>query len=295
MANTLNVNSLPEYIEQHKDELFVKSVVGAKTLDYIEIMAGVKHKAALNYLNSTVELAEGSCGWNPRGEDTFSQRTIEVRPLSVQKEFCWLDFKNYYMNYQLQFEAGRQTLPFEAKIAESNMNAIKEALEKAIWQGSGVIEGFIGQLEGTGEVDKVDFADGQTTTAKVDAVVAKLKARALAKGVYLFMSYTDFRNYVNEQNANCCANRPIIDAASESITYVGDSRITIVPVMGLEDTNKMVAAPADGLVYGTDIEGSDSVYEMRYDAKERKFDFDVLFNAGTAVKYPEEVVLGRQV
>lgn len=294
MANTLNVNSLPEYIEQHKDELFVKSVVGAKTLDYIEIMPGVKHKEALNYLDSTVELAEGGCGWNPAGSDTFSQRTVEVKPLSVQKEYCWLDFKNYWMNYQLLFEAGRQTLPFEEKIAESNMNAIKEALEKAVWQGNTVIEGLLAQIDAESDTVKVSFSDGQTATSKVDAVVNAIPTKALAKGVRLFMSYADFRSYVAEQNANCCANRSIIDAANEELKYVGDSRITIIPVLGLEGTNKMVAAPADGLVYATDINGSDSVYEMRYDAKERKFDLDVLFNAGTAVKYPEQVVIGRQ-
>lgn len=293
MANTLNVNSLPEYIEQHKDELFVKSVVGAKTLDYIEIMPGVKHKEALNYLDSTVELAEGGCGWNPAGSDTFSQRTVEVKPLSVQKEYCWLDFKNYWMNYQLLFEAGRQTLPFEEKIAESNMNAIKEALEKAVWQGNTVIEGLLAQIDAESDTVKVSFSDGQTATSKVDAVVNAIPTKALAKGVRLFMSYSDFRSYVAEQNANCCANRSIIDAANEELKYVGDSRITIIPVLGLEGTNKMVATPADGLVYATDIEGSDSVYEMRYDAKERKFDLDVLFNCGTAVKMVDEVVIGR--
>lgn len=293
MANTLNVNSLPEYIEQHKDELFVKSVVGAKTLDYIEIMPGVKHKEALNYLDSTVELAEGGCGWNPAGSDTFSQRTVEVKPLSVQKEYCWLDFKNYWMNYQLLFEAGRQTLPFEEKIAESNMNAIKEALEKAVWQGNTVIEGLLAQIDAESDTVKVSFSDGQTATSKVDAVVNAIPTKALAKGVRLFMSYSDFRSYVAEQNANCCSNRSIIDAANEELKYVGDSRITIIPVLGLEGTNKMVATPADGLVYATDIEGSDSVYEMRYDAKERKFDLDVLFNCGTAVKMVDEVVIGR--
>ena len=42
----INVNALPEYIEVNKDELFVKAVAGTKTLDYIEVMGGVKGKAA---------------------------------------------------------------------------------------------------------------------------------------------------------------------------------------------------------------------------------------------------------
>lgn len=293
MANTLNVNSLPEYIEQHKDELLVKAIAGAKTLDYVEIMLGVKHKDALNYIDSTVEIAEGACGWNPQGEDTFTQRYIEVNPLSVQKEFCWLDFKDYFMNYQLQFEAGRATLPFEQKIAESNLNAIKAELEDEIWNGGAIGDGFLAQVAADGANDKVEFAEGATITAKVDAMVAALTAGMLKKGVNIFMSLSDYRSYILEANAGCCAGRPVIDAASADIKYVGDSRITLVPVAGLEGTGKMVAATPDALVYGTDIENSENVYEMRYNAREKKFEFDVLFNGGTAVKYVDEVILGE--
>lgn len=294
MANTLNVSSLPEYINQNSDELFVKSVVGAKTLDYVEIMPNVKHKDALHYLDSTVELAEGACGWNPAGTDTFSDRYIEVKPISIQKEFCWLDMKEKYMNHQLNFEAGRETLPFEQKIAESNVEAIKKAVELMVWQGNAAVgvDGFLAQIAAEDSAVKVTFAEGQTIVDKVDAVVAAIPAAALQKGVNVFMGLTDYRNYIVALNSTCCANRPIIDAASATIAYSGDSRVTIVPVLGLEGTNKIVASPADGLVYGTDIEGSESVYRLWYDEKERKFDFDVLFNGGTAVKLPDQVVLG---
>lgn len=295
MANTLNVNTLPEYIEAHKDELLVKAIAGGKTLDYIEIMAGVKHKDALNYLDSEVVLGSAECGWNPQGSDTFTQRYVEVKPVSVQKEFCWLDFKNYFMNYQLRFEAGRETLPFEQKLAESNMAAIQSAVETLIWDGEDSlgIDGLVKQAEAEDAVVDVTFAEGETTISKVDKIVAALPARSLKKGVNIFMSVTDFRNYVAEQNASCCANRPIVDAASDTLKYVGDSRITLIPVEGLEGVGAMVASPADGLVYATDIEGSDNVYKMLYDEKEDKFLFKVLFNAGTAIKFPDEIVLGK--
>ncbi len=294
-ANTITLDSLTEYVNEHRDELLTKAIAGAKTLDYIELMAGVKHKDALNYLDSTVVLADGSvCGWNPAGDDTFTQRVIEVFPVSVQKEFCARDFKNYYMNHQLNFAAGRETLPFEQKIAESNMDAIKKAVENLIWNGDEDlgIDGFLAQIADDGTISPVEFAEGTTTIAKVDAMVAALPVEALAKGVNIFMSYTDFRAYVAEQNASCCANRPIIDAAAEDLKYVGDSRITLVPVAGLEGTDSMVAASADALVYGTDIEDSENIYEMFFDKKEGKFLFNVLFNAGTAIKWVDEVVLG---
>ena len=65
MANTLTISGLTDYVEQKRDELFVKSVAGAKTLDYVEIYPNVKYKESLNYLDSTVVLADGSvCQWH---------------------------------------------------------------------------------------------------------------------------------------------------------------------------------------------------------------------------------------
>lgn len=291
----LNVNTLPDYIEVNKDELFVQGVAGAKTLDYVELMPNVKGKAALNYLNSTVVLADGSeCGWNPQGDDTFTQRYMEVKPISIQKEFCWKAMKDKWMNYDLNFAAGRETLAFEAKIAESNTNAIKKEVEKMVWQGNEAvgIDGFIKQLTGETAVVKATYA-ADDIVATVDDVVAVIPAIALEKGVTLFLSHTDFRKYITALNAQCCANRAIIDAAVAELVYAGDSRIKIVPVAGLEGAAAIVAASADALVYGTDIEGSEGTYRMFYDAKESKFLFEVLFNAGTAIKFPNEVVIAK--
>lgn len=294
MANTLT-NSLPDYIENKKDELFVKAVASTKTLDYIEIMPSVKYKENLNYLDSTVVLADGSeCGWNPQGTDTFSARTIEVHPVTVQKEFCWKELRKTYANYQLNFEAGRETLPFEEKIAQSQIAAINKEVEKGIWQGitAAHVDGFLAQMAADSAVIDVAFTQLTDIVAKVEAVIAAIPAGALEKGVNVFLSWTDFRAYVKAINAECCANRGIVDANVTDLIYAGDSRIKLVPVAGLEGTNKIVAAPYDALVYGTDIEGSEGVYRFFYDVKESKFLFEVLFNMGTAIKWSDEVVLG---
>lgn len=288
----INVNALPEYIEVNKDELFVKAVAGTKTLDYIEVMGGVKGKAALNYLDSTVVLGDGeNCGWNPQGEDTFSQKYIETKLIAINKEFCWKTLRNKWLNYDLSIAAGRETLPFEQKIAESNMAAIKKEVEKMVWQGNETVglDGLLAQMADDEAVVKV--SGGTDTVEKVEAVIAAIPGAALEKGVNVFLSWTDFRAYVAAKNASCCGNMPIIDAAVAELVYAGDSRIKLVPVAGLEGTGKIVAATYDALVYGTDIEDADAIYRMWFDEKEDKFMFKVLFSAGTAVKYSDEVVL----
>lgn len=292
-ANTLSVTGLTDYVKQNKDQLFIKSALGAKTLDYVEIMTDVKGKEALHYLDSEVVFQKAACGWNPQGSDEFSERYIETVPIEIEKEFCIFDFEKKIYAWDIAYQAGRESLPVEEKLAESNVNAINDALENLLWAGDDTlgISGFVPSIREEGE--SVSFESGQTVSEKVNAMVAGLTADMLKKGVNIFMSMTDFRNYVLESNSTCCANRPILDAASESIIFAGDSRIKLVPVAGLEGMDVMVAATPDALVYATDIEDSQSVYRMFLDEKENKVLFHVLFRAGTAVKFPDEVVLGE--
>lgn len=288
----INVSTLPEYIQENRDELFVKAIASTKTLDYIESMLGVKGKAALNYLNSTVVLADGeSCGWNPQGDDTFTQKTVETKLVAVNKEFCAKQMRSKWMSYDLSLAAGRENLPFEQKIADSNVAAIKKAVEKLIWQGDTTLglDGLLKQINTEAGAIKVN--GGTTILEKIGKVIAAIPAGALEKGVNVFMSYTDFRSYVEAKNAECCGNMPVIDANVDYLVYAGDSRIKLVPVAGLEGTDKIVAAPYDALVYATDVEDSEGIFKMWFDEKEDKFLFKVLFTAGTAVKYADETVI----
>ena len=288
----INVSALPEYIQENRDELFVKAIASTKTLDYIESMLGVKGKAALNYLNSTVVLADGeSCGWNPQGDDTFTQKTVETKLVAVNKEFCAKQMRSKWMSYDLSLAAGRENLPFEQKIADSNVAAIKKAVEKLIWQGdTGLgIDGLLKQIKAEESAVKVN--GGTTILEKIGKVITAIPAGALEKGVNVFMSYTDFRSYVEAKNAECGGNMPVIDANVDYLVYAGDSRIKLVPVAGLEGTDKIVAAPYDALVYATDVEDSEGIFKMWFDEKEDKFLFKVLFTAGTAVKYGDETVI----
>ena len=288
----INVSTLPDYIQANRDELFVKAIASTKTLDYIESMLGVKGKAALNYLNSTVVLADGeSCGWNPQGDDTFTQKTVETKLVAVNKEFCAKQMRSKWMSYDLSLAAGRENLPFEQKIADSNVAAIKKAVEKLIWQGDTTLglDGLLKQINTEAGAIKVN--GGTTILEKIGKVIAAIPAGALEKGVNVFMSYTDFRSYVEAKNAECCGNMPVIDANVDYLVYAGDSRIKLVPVAGLEGTDKIVAAPYDALVYATDVEDSEGIFKMWFDEKEDKFLFKVLFTAGTAVKYPDETVI----
>ena len=77
------------------------------------------------------------------------------------------------------------------------------------------------------------------------------------------------------------------------LSLIGDSRVKIIPVSGLIDDSKVqvVAATPDALVYATDIENSENEFRWFRDEKEGTENLEVLFLAGTAVRYADEAQL----
>lgn len=296
MATTLSVTGLTDYVNVHRDELLAKATAGSKTLRYVDVLPNIKYKDSIPYLDSTVVLADGStCSWDPDGADVFSERFIETHAVKVNKEWCWKEFEKKFANYLLNWEAGREpeNLPFEQKIADTNMGKVQEEVEIMLWSGNTAIgvTGFIADVNAEGE--KVTGVSSSSSAEDIiNAVVAKCQAnKAIKKGFNIFMSHELFTAYINAQNAVCCANRQIIDAAVEELVYAGDSRIKLIPVEGLDGSRYVIAGTPDALVYGTDLEGSENVYKVWYSEDDDKFKFRVLFRAGTALRWPDETII----
>ena len=292
MANTTTINApLNDYVNVHRDELIVKASATFATLPYIDKMYGVKYKDTLAMLDSSVVFKDGSaCGWDPAGSDTISPITIQDFPVVIQKTFCGKDFRKSFANYELNWKAGGVKVPFAEAFINSNLQAISEELEKLVWKGNSTIgiDGFLKQLD-----SKKKTLTGTTASERIEEVVKGLTDRMLKKGVNIFVSPALFREYIAEQNANCCANRSVIDAAVATLSYVGDSRVKIIPVSGLIDAAKVqvVAATPDALVYATDLENSENEFRWFRDEKDGSENLEVLFLAGTAVRYADEAQL----
>lgn len=297
MASNLVLSGLPDYVKVHSDELLVKSTLDFRTARYVDIMPNVKFKDSIPTLDSTIEVQDGAaCGFNPSGTDTFGERFVSTVAAKVEKQWCAKDWEKKYGNYQLLWEAGRETLPFEEKLTNSQLNLIQERIEEIVWQGDATIgvDGFIKNIEDESALTiSVSAVTSATSISDaIDAVVAAVPEAAIKKGVNVFLSTGNLRKYILAQNAVCCGNRPVQDAAAETIGYIGDSRVTLVGVYGIGDAT-IVAASKDALVYATDIENAENRYDLWFDRKDETFDFRVLWRMGTALRYPEEVVIAQ--
>lgn len=294
MATTVTISGsvISDYVNVHKDELLTKATLDARTLRFLDIMPNVKYKDVIPTLDSTVTLQDGSqCGFNPTGSDLFGEKTIETVALKSEKSYCWKDFEKSWANYLLLWEAGRESMSYEEKIANHNLGLVQEAIEEMVWQGdsglsfTGIIELATDASASTIEVTGVTSAS--TIGEAVDAVVAAMPMSALKKGVNVFLSYENLRKYILEENKACCSRDPR-DAASDEISYIGDSRVTLVAVNGIGQ-DYVFGAAKDAIVYATDLEDASNVYRMWFNEETEKFNWRVLFRAGIAFRYDDEV------
>lgn len=288
MANSYVVSSLPEYVEQRREELIAKSVMGAKTLDYINLQTGVKGPTALNLIDFDIQLQDDACGWNEAGTSTLTQRIIDAKPFRVNMAVCDKNLYGTWAQYQVKVAAGKvaSDLPFEQDFVNGVLNGIQERVEELIWQGdksnAGEFDGFLTIL-GT--------ATSATGTTKMDLVseaYAALPCAVAGKSdVVIFVSCATFRAWMTELvAANLYHYDPKEASAMEYMLPGANVRVIAVP--GMAD-DKAVAGRLSNFFYGTDLESDMETFDLWYSKDNREFRIDVSFIAGVQIAYPSEV------
>lgn len=314
MANTNpEIKAVQDYIDQNSRELVAKSVLEPMSTKLFSIQTGVKAETAINLLDVSVEFGDGTqCGWDPKGSDTISQRTIKPGFMKVEKVFCQKNFLNTFANYLANVAAGRETLPFEEYFIDANIKAIGAELEKAIWNGDvdsdttnlsyfdGLFKILKAEVE-LGTTQNVYDAVAQNTMLKrVWAVYMAIGDEWIDNAV-IYMSKQDYRTLVKEmidsnqfhygQNIN---DYPTIEDGSMQMILPGTTTL-IKAVDGMKhaanETGVIVAMDPKHTVFGVDFESDASTARFWFSEDNDEFRMRVNFSAGVQVALPSEVVV----
>ena len=288
MANSYVVSSLPEYVEQRREELIAKSVMGAKTLDFINLQTGVKGPTALNLIDFDIQLQDDACGWNEAGTSTLTQRIIDAKPFRVNMAVCDKNLYGTWAQYQVKVAAGKvaSDLPFEQDFVNGVLNGIQERVEELIWQGdasnAGEFDGFLTIL------GSATSATGTTKMDLISEAYAALPCAVAGKSdVVVFVSCATFRAWMTELvAANLYHYDPKEASAMEYMLPGANVRVIAVP--GMAD-DKAVAGRLSNFFYGTDLESDMETFDLWYSKDNREFRIDVSFIAGVQIAYPSEV------
>ena len=302
MANSYNVSSLPNYVEQHREELIAKSVLGAKSAYMLSLQTGVKGPTALNLIDSTIAFGNGAaCGWNEAGSTTLSQAILTPAALKVNMAICDKTLLAKWANYLVRVEAGKTDadLPFEKEFIDSVLKGVKAGVERMIWQGDSTssaqteFDGFLTILGATGSTAvAVSGTSAETAYSFIKKVAAAIPAAAVAEDTVIFVGEDMYRSYMQDLvSANLYHYDP---KQGENEYMLPGTAIRVVGVAGLNGTSKAVAGRLSNMFYGINLEDGEEIFDLWYSKDNREFRFAIEFVAGVQVAFQNEIVLGTK-
>lgn len=294
------VDELKGYVDESRESLIAKAVLGGKTIGLIDLMGGVKGTTALHVLNTDVELQDASeCGWNPTTTNEITKKTVEPLYLGVQAEWCEKNFLGTYAAYRLKTAAGQKNLPFAEDFMADIVAHVNEKLEKMVWQGDSSNTGateFDGILKIAEDANAttVNFAQGTSVWSAIKDVYLAVPEEAMKDDLAIFVGAGTFRAFIQELvAANLYHYNPNDDPMSYSLPGTNTKVIAVNGLNDVEDNDIIFAARRSNLVYVTDMLDDKEKLEFWYSEDDRVFRLDIEFMAGVGIIWPDEVVVGK--
>ena len=297
----INTSELTSYVNDNRNQLISKAVLGAKSAKLFNIVTGVKGATQLNLLDTTVVLQDGSaCGWTEAGTSKVSTRTIEAKPIKVNQEFCDKKLLDTWMSYDVKVAAGLKTLPFEQEFIDGVVKGIAAEVEKTIWQGDTAkgsrFDGLIKILSGATLAGTYTIGASDKVSTIVSKTYALIPSAAFEAGeVVMYMGADMYRAWVQEliADGHLVISNAVQDVAMPDNLLIPGTNVRVFGVAGLVGTKKVFASYKDNFVYGTDMQGDEEKAEMWYSQDNREFRLAVEFVAGVQVAFPELVVMAK--
>jgi len=291
-----NLSSLATYTDEVGGELIRRAILEGETAKIIKVQPGIKGSQAINLLDSTLYVQEGSCGWTSSGQTTYTQRDITVCQYKVNESLCPADLNNYWVGQLLTPGSTPETVPFEAQISELKVAQISQYVENLMWQASSADTCFSGFIELIDNIPSVIDVSGSTLTSSNALTQVDLLVEAIPDDIVnrtdlvVFMSHSNYRKYlINYRTANYYHYNP--ESSYEDFkTFHPATNILVHPVGGLNGSNKLVLMPAGYAVMGVDLLSDQDTLKMFYSV-----DFDEVrlrsnFKIGVQLAWPQFVI-----
>ena len=295
----IDVTKLSQYVDETRKELILNTVLGAKSASLFNLQTGVKHQAALNLLDTTIEFGDGSdCGWDAAGSSALSQRLITVGQVKINTPFCEKKLLKVWAGQDVKVAAGTANLPFEQQFIKGVVDGVKQENEIAIWQGDtdssvanlNKYDGLIKVITDSSVFVKPSETPATSVKACIDTVYTSIPVKVLRKAS-VCMGEDAFRTYVLAlAAANLYNYKPEVGAEMELV--IPGTSTKVYGLAGLNGTKTVIAAVLDeNIFYGVDMEGDEERFDMWYSKDNQEFRLVINFAVGVQVAHPDEIVM----
>ena len=310
-----SVTGLTNYTKTNEQMLIVKSFFTPKTATYMQKLTGVKSSIQVPSLaDEFFWAAGGTCGLlSASGDTTISARNLTVGKIKIEKSWCIADLEAKYTQLLLSPGSNYESLP--GGIDEAFVNFIMgsqgEKVEIALWQSvlNGTAVDYTNKFDGliqiigasTGKID----ANASAFMTPVTAINASNIISAM-QGIYLaipaaILDKEDLRIFVGQDWSRLYQNALVNSSASYYVNnyintdangeyYLMGTNVKVVPVPGLNGTNKAYALRTSNMFLGCDLESEEDEMKTWYSQDYDSVFMRMKFKLGTQISQPTEVV-----
>jgi len=280
-------------------EIFVQAFKKADTIgkNVITILPNVIGSGYLPKLSYTAALAPYSCGFDPTGDVTYTDKEVATKKYEIKHELCKEDFHQTFFAQQAGLFGAANEIPatIQDAILLAMVNNMGALVDNQIWQGTGVTGSFSGLLaQFVADGDVIDIAGTASTVANVQAELTKVYQAipdtiVEESDLVIIVSPNVARNYKLSQVANYMVGSPVGD---KELDFIG---LPLVSVAGLP-SNTIVAYRVKNLGFLTGLEedkNNVSVKDMDESDLSGTIRTKIVFSAGVGYSFGNEIVYYR--
>ena len=297
MATTQTINSA--FNGALAGEIFVQAFKKADTIGQgaITVLPNVIGSGYLPKLGYSAALAPYSCGFDPTGTVTYTDKEVATKKYEIKHELCKDEFHQTFQAQQAGLFGAANEIP--ATIADAILlamvNNMGDLVDTQIWQGTGVTGSFAGLLaQFVADGDVIDITGTASTVANVQGELSKVylaipEEVVQESDLIIAVSPNVARNYKLSQVNNYLVGTPVGD---KTLDYIG---IPVVSIAGLP-SNTILAYRVKNLGFLTGLEAdlnNVSIKDMDESDLSGNIRTKIVFSAGVGYSFGNQIVYSR--
>lgn len=297
MATTQTINSA--FNGALAGEIFVQAFKKADTIGQgaITVLPNVIGSGYLPKIGYSAGLAAYSCGFDPTGTVTYTDKEVATKKYEIKHELCKDEFHQTFQAQQAGLFGAANEIP--ATISDAILLAMVDNMgalvDTQIWQGTGVTGSFSGLLaQFVADGDVIDVVGTASTVANVQAALSAVYLAIPEEVVgesdlIIAVSPNVARNYKLSQVNNYMVGTPVGD---KTLDYIG---IPVVSIAGLP-SNTILAYRVKNIGFLTGLEAdlnNVSIKDMDESDLSGNIRTKIVFSAGVGYSFGNQIVYSR--
>lgn len=300
-----DVSGLAAYVDEQREELTVRAVTEAKTLQYITIQEGIKGSEEIKLLDDSIVYQAGDCTMTPSGNTVFTDRAIAVETLGYMKSFCNKDLVGFWTQLGLRpgAMAEDKNLPFEQQLIDYLLRLHSFELDKLIWKGN--------KSTGTGNLQWMDGYRQFLTTGNGCVNLNTASTASITNTNAFDVFYACFTNtpanVAEQTDFTCFAGRETFNKLMKNLVdlnffhyspatiatmdevIVPGTNMRVVKVPGLNGLDNIYTGRASEFIFGTDLRSDFDNFELWYSQDDDVLYLRSKFRAGVQVPFLNQI------